>query len=201
MIDKAITPGKILLSAALCLILLSAGTLFTSCKNEQKPADSEEAAETQNENKFEDVNEPKEDDSEILVEAAGINLAEIEVGKLAQTKSTNANVKKYADMLVADHTKAYDELKKYAESQNISLPLAITEDGKKHVDDLNQKTGKDFDKKFAEMMVEGHEDAIGKMEKASTDANNPDVKTWAANQLPTLKAHLEAAKTLKDQVK
>jgi len=200
MTEKTITPGKVLLSLALCLMLLSAGSLFTACKNEPKQEDTKEVAEDQNEEKFE-ANDAKEDDSEFLVAAAETDLMEIEIGKLAKSKSTNANVKKFADMLIAEHTKASNDLKPFAEKQNVSLPLALTEKGKEKYDKLNEKTGKDFDQKFADMMVEGHEDAVKKMEKAAENANDPDIKIWAANLVPILRTHLEHAKTLKEQVK
>ena len=62
-----------------------------SCKQDSKPEDSKEAAEDQNEVKFED-NDAKEDDSEFLVDAAETDLEEIEIGKLAQQKGTDAEV-------------------------------------------------------------------------------------------------------------
>ncbi len=200
MITKTITLRKVLLSLSICLMLISAGSLTTACKQEPKPEDSKEVAEDENEVKF-DANEAKEDDSEFLVSAAETNLMEIELGKLAQSKSTNAEVKKFANMMIKDHTKAWDELKAFATTNNISLPEAITEKGKEHYEDLNKKSGKDFDKAYADMMANKHDDAISKMEKAAEDANSADVRTWAANMLPTLNGHLQQAKMLQEKVK
>lgn len=172
---------------------------LSSCKNESKAEDPKEVAEDENDVKF-DENDDKEDDSEFLVAAAEIDLMDIEIGKLAQTKSTDANVRKFADMLVADHTKSANEMKPFADRLKVSIPASITEKGKEKYDDLNKKSGRDFDEKFADMMVEGHEDAISKMEKAAEDANDPEIRAWAAGKVPSLKAHLEHAKSLKNQV-
>ena len=198
MIKRTFTLGKVLLSTA----LLSMVFATTSCKQEPKAEDPKEVAEDQNEAKFDDTNEAKEDDSEFLVAAAETDLMEIEIGKLALTRSTDKNVKDFANMLIADHTKASEALKPLAEKKSISLPTAVTEKGKENYNDLNdKKTAKDFNEKFADMMVKGHEDAISKMEKASEKATDPEIRTWAANMVPTLKAHLEHAKTLQEQVK
>jgi len=193
---KATTFAKALLSAAIVTVFLG----FASCKNESKQEDPKEVAEDENDVKFEE-NDDKDDDSDFLVAAAETDMMEIELGKLALSKSTNADVKEFAKMLVADHTKSANETKPFAEKLQVSLPAAITEKGKEHYNELNEKSGQDFDEKFAEMMVDGHEDAISKMEKASENATDPAIKAWAANMVPTLKAHLEHAKSLRDKVK
>jgi putative membrane protein len=175
--------------------------VVVSCKQENKPADSEEVATEQNDEKF-DNNDNKEDDSEYLVAAAETNLSEIEIGKLAQTKGTNAHVKEMGKMLETDHSKALSELQALAAKKSVSLPGVVTDDGKEHYADLNGKAaGNDFDKKFADMMVDGHEDAISKMEDASKNATDAEVRTWAGAQLPTLRMHLEHAKKLQDELK
>lgn len=189
--------AKSLMSAA--VVAMSLGTV--SCKD-NKPEDPKEVAEDQNEAKFEDTNEAKEDDSEYLVAAAEVDMKEIELGKLAQAKATNAEVKEFAKMMIDEHTKASEELKAAAAKKNVSLPMALTEDGQDAVKDLNdEKPGMDFDKKYVDMMVDGHEKTIDKMEKASEKAKEEDVRMWAANMLPTLRKHLEHAKSLQEKLK
>lgn len=192
---KSTILGKALLIAA--VLSLSFGA--TSCKQESKPEDSKEAAEDQNEVKFED-NNSKEEDSEFLVDAAETDLEEIEVGKLAQQKGTDEEVKSFGKMLADDHTKSFEDLKAFSDKKQISLPLVATEDGKEAYNDLNKKTGLDFDKKFAEMMVDGHEKAIKNAEKVSKDAKDEEIRVWAANKIPNLTTHLEHAKKLKERL-
>ena len=181
------------------IVLASAVLFFAACKD-KKETDTKEVATEQNDDKF-DANDNKEDDSEFLVAAAETHLMEIEVGKLAQSKGTAQGVKDFGKMLVADHTKAAADTKSFAEKLSVSLPASITEKGQEHYNELNEQAkGKDFDRKFADMMVKDHEEAIEKMEKAADDANDPEVRAWAAGMVPTLKMHLEHAKTLHDEV-
>ncbi len=191
---------EIYLRSAFFASLLSVFCVL-SCKQNNKTDDSEEVATEQNDQKF-DNNDNKEDDSEILVDAAETSLLEIEVGKLAQSKGTSAHVKEMGKMLEADHSKALSDLQAFAGKKSVSIPTVITHDGKEHYADLNGKeAGKDFDRKFADMMVDGHQDAIDKMEDASKNANDADVRTWAAGMIPTLQMHLDHAKKLQDELK
>lgn len=191
---KLLLAGKTILGAGLLVLCLQ------SCKKtEPKQEDPKEVAEDANEAKFDSI-DSKEDDSEFLVDQAEINLAEIEIGKLAQTKSTNAEVKKFGKMLVDEHTKSASEVSTLAKVKNFTLPTSLTEEGQEEYNKLNEKTGVDFDKKFADMMIDGHEKAIKKLEKAAKDANDQEVRTWASNNIAGLTAHLEHAKMLKQNL-
>jgi putative membrane protein len=103
-------------------------------------------------------------------------------------------------MLVDEHTKSSTELKALAASKNFSLPTSLTEDGQDKYNKLNEKTGNDFDKKFAEMMVDAHEDAVDKFKIAAENANDAEIRAWASKKVTTLRTHLDHAKTLKEQV-
>lgn len=188
--------AKTALGAA--VLLLSLGV--QSCKNESKQEDTKEVAEDENEAKFDDVNEAKEEDSDYLVAAAEVDMKEIELGKLALTKSTNNDVKALGKMMVDAHTKSLEELKADATKMNVSLPASLTEKGQEAYKELNDKNGHDFDKAYADKMVEGHEKMIEKMEKASEKAKEASVRMWAANLLPALRTHLEHAKLTKEKV-
>ncbi|MFB9080843.1 DUF4142 domain-containing protein [Flavobacterium procerum] len=190
---KLLLAGKAILGAGLIILFLQ------SCKNETKQEDPKEVAEDANEAKFDSIDN-KEDDSEFLVDQAEINLAEIEIGKLAQSKSTNPEVKKFGKMLVDEHTKSASEVSALAKAKNFTLPTSLTEDGQEEYKKLNEKTGLDFDKKFADMMIDGHEKAIKKLEDAAKNATDDDVKLWASTNIAGLTAHLEHAKLLKQNL-
>ena len=187
--------GKALMATA--VVAMSLGTV--SCKDEKKAEDPKEVAEDQNEAKFDDVNDDKEDDADYLVAAAEVDMKEIELGKLAQ-KSTNADVKALGQMMVDAHTKAAEATKALAAKKNISLPTSLTDKGDEAFKDLNDKTGHDFDKAYADKMVDGHEKMISKMEKASEKAADEEIRMWAANMLPELRKHLEHSKMTKEKV-
>lgn len=183
-----------LLSATLVLSIT-----MTSCKKEAAETDTEEVADDQNDTKFDDT--AKENDAEFLVAAAEINMDEIALGKLAQTKATAQSVKDLGKMMEMEHITALEELKGLAATKNVSLPEGPTEDGQETLKKFQEKKAPDFDKDYASKMVDGHKDAISKFEKASTDAADADVRAWATKMLPALKMHLQHSEEVKTALK
>lgn len=131
--------------------------------------------------------------------AAQSGLAEVELGKLASTKATNADVKKFGQMMVAEHTKANAELKGLAGKKNVTLPTDIGSH-KSTLDDLNGLSGAEFDKAYVEAMVDAHEADVSAFQSQADKSADPDVKAFAAKTLPVLQKHLEAVKALQAKV-
>jgi len=169
------------------LTLFLMGVVVLSSCNSPKAKDTEEIAEDQNEEKFENK---KENDAEFLVTAAGMSLEDIKLGQLAQSRGTMPDVKELGKMMETAHAKALQELQTLAAQKQIMIPTSLTEDGKDAENKLMKQSGKDFDKDYCDKMVKGHKDAIDKFEKASTDANDVDIRNWAASMLPALRSHL-----------
>lgn len=140
-------------------------------------------------------------DNEFVMEAASGGLMEVELGRLAQQKASNARVKEFGSMMVTDHSKANDELKSLAQSKGITLPGTMTDKHQKHVKDLGEKSGADFDKAYMNMMVDDHKEDVDKFEDCSKDSKDADLKAFATKTLPVLQKHLADAKSIKDAVK
>lgn len=151
--------------------------------------DAVDTANERNDAKFDDS--PLENASDFAVKVAEGGMVEVEFSKLAQKKTTNADVKKLAAMMIEDHTKANNELKALAKTKNITLPKAIGEGRQKDMQDLSAKTGADFDKAYVTYMVKDHKEDIRLFERQSNKGEDADTKSWAAKTLPTLRHHLE----------
>ena len=147
---------------------------------------------------FSKVNTEK--DAEFLVVASELLMEEINLGKLAHEKGRMSHVKDLGKKMQDDHTKSLAELKTLAKSKNISLPTSPTEDANKYYKDLNDKSGNEFDKTYIDMMVNDHKNAIKIFEKASTDSDDYDIKTWALNTLPTLRVHHDHSKVCQKEL-
>lgn len=139
--------------------------------------------------------------SDFAIEAANGGMMEVQAGKLAQEKATSQRVKDFAAMMVRDHSKANDELKGLAQSKNIALPDSVVGDHRDHIEKMSKMSGKDFDEHYIDMMVDDHNEDVDKFEKAANNLSDPDLKAWATNTLPTLRAHQDSAKALKEAMK
>ncbi len=183
--------------------MLAASLLGMAACNETKKEDSTEMAEEQNEAMTDnaDMENELEDDMEFAVAAADGGMMEVQLGELAQRNGSSAAVKDFGKMMVTDHGKANDELKALAQQKNITLPTSMSSDKQKMYDDLAKKTGKDFDKAYADHMVKDHKKDIDEFKEEAQDGKMPELKSWASEKVPTLEMHLQKAQAMQDAVK
>jgi putative membrane protein len=133
-------------------------------------------------------------DSPFAMKAGQANLAEVELGKLALQKTMRDDVRKFAQMMVDDHSKALDELKGIA--KNVTLPSELDAEHKKLSDRLSKLSGAAFDREYMQAMADGHRKVAAEFRKESQSGTDPDLKAWAAKTLPTVEAHLKQAETI-----
>ena len=136
-----------------------------------------------------------------LTEAASGGMTEVELGKIASSKAQNAEVKKFAEMMVTDHSKANDELKALAATKKVTLPTTPIAKHQSVIQKLQGLSGAEFDKAYVDDMLEDHEKDVAEFEKQSQSNPDADVKAFAAKTLPTLKKHLDAIKALHAKMK
>lgn len=187
----------------LTLLLAVSMLSFQACSSKKtESTDSVENAEKSNEAKEDAGTGQSDDTNDFAVKAANGGLLEVELGRMAEEKSANKEVKEFGAMMVKDHTKANDELKTIAATQNITLPTTLGEDEQKKVNDLAKLSGEEFDKKYVSMMVDDHKEDIDLFKKAAEDdKTNPAVKSFATKTLPTLQTHMDRINAIDKQMK
>ena len=142
-----------------------------------------------------------EQDRTFANDAAKGGMMEVMVGNLAAGKATNAKVKSLAEMMVRDHSKANDELKSWATGAAFTLPSAVDDNQKKEHDDLQARSGAEFDRAYADMMVRHHTETIEKFKQQASGGSDSSLKAFAEKTLPTLEHHLMEAQATRDAVK
>jgi putative membrane protein len=136
---------------------------------------------------------------DFMHEAAQGGMAEVEMGKLAAQKGQNAEVKKFGQMMVTDHSKANEELKGIATKKSVPLPADLGTH-KSSMDKLSSLSGAEFDRTYVQMMVEDHEKDVAAFQKQADSGTDPEVKAFAAKTLPTLKKHLTAIQEIEKKL-
>ncbi|RYF96952.1 MAG: DUF4142 domain-containing protein [Chitinophagaceae bacterium] len=139
--------------------------------------------------------------SDFLKKAAEGGMVEVEAGKTAREKGLDGSVKNFADMMVNDHTGANGEVKNLASKKNVTLPTDLPAEKKESAGKLSQKTGKDFDKAYMDMMVKDHKATIDLFEKAQKDSKDDEVRSFITTTLPKLKTHLDSAQAISKRLK
>lgn len=130
--------------------------------------------------------------------AAQGGMAEVKMGNLALAKAQSAEVKQFAEKMVADHTKANNDLKEVAAKKSVALPSDISDEQKSTMDKLAKLSGADFDKEYVKAMVEDHEKDVKEFQTQAQSGTDDDVKAFAARTLPTLQEHLTMIKGIKN---
>ena len=133
--------------------------------------------------------------------AAQGGVAEVELGKIAQTKAANQEVKNFARMMVEEHTKANNELKSLAAKRSITLPATMNSGNQATLTELQNLVGEEFDREYVAAMVDNHEADVQLFESQAADDSDPDAKAFAAKTLPTLKKHLEMIKAIQAKMR
>jgi putative membrane protein len=141
-----------------------------------------------------------QEDRDFATEAAQGGLIEVRLGELAQQQAKSAEVKDFGQRMVDDHGQANDKLTQIAEQKGIELPQDLSEDAQATYDELQQQSGAEFDQAYMDEMVSDHEDDVSAFEDYVEDAQDPDLRSFAEETLPTLKEHLALAKQTQEQV-
>jgi putative membrane protein len=139
-------------------------------------------------------------DSDFMTEAAGGGMAEVELGKLASTKAQSADVKKFAQMMIADHTKANTELKALATGKGATLPTEPDAAHKSMMTELQGLSGAAFDKAYIAGQLADHEKTVKLFQTQVQSGTDAEIKAFATKNLPTLQSHLEMVRNLNNKM-
>jgi putative membrane protein len=139
-------------------------------------------------------------DLNFLKHAAVGDQAEIELAQMAQQKSSDPAVKRFAARMIKDHSANDDKLVNIAASQHISLPNELPPKQKDAAERLSKLSSSQFDKAYMQLMVQEHTEDVGEFQKEASSAQDPTVQHYAEATLPVLQSHLNEAKQVDQHV-
>jgi putative membrane protein len=120
----------------------------------------------------------EQEDKTFVREAATGGMAEVELSKIAQ-KSENADVKRFADRMVEDHTKANEQLTSIATGLGVQMPKTLDSEHERMREKLQTLHGKAFDDQYTHDMVEDHNKAIKLFQQEERSGHNTELKQFA----------------------
>lgn len=139
-------------------------------------------------------------DQKFIEKAAEDGMAEVELGKLAQTKASNDQVKQFAQHMEQDHSQANDELKRIAQSKGVTIPSSTDRSHTKKMEKMQKESGADFDKQYMAEMVKDHEKNLKFFREEAQNAKDPELKTFAQKTAQKINEHLNMARQIASQV-
>jgi predicted outer membrane protein len=138
-------------------------------------------------------------DTVFLTKAIEENSVIIDLARMAQTRSQNAEVRNYANMLVQDHTQAFEKLHnamnngmnpgitKGMNKNNKMSKVQLTKEQQQTVARLSKLTGPAFDRAFIDEMVKDHQKDIQlfEQEAGTTVSDDTDLNREKPSDTPT----------------
>ena len=135
-------------------------------------------------------------DAEFVKKASAAGMAEVDFGNLAMKQASSDQVKKFAQHMVTDHTKANTELLKVADKDKMTPAEKMGAKDQQEFTKLAGLKGDAFDKEYIASQLAAHKEAVALFKAESNHAKNDDLKEFATKTLPTLQHHLEMVEKL-----
>jgi putative membrane protein len=145
-------------------------------------------------------------DGNIVAIFVAANDADIKNGQQAKGKSTNTQVKSFADRMIQDHSAAKKEAQDLASRLNIT---AEDNDASKQLisdtdamrDSLGKMSGNAYDKNYIDDEVAIHQKVLSTLDNTLIpSAQNPDLKTLLQKAREVVQSHLDHAKSIQGQM-
>lgn len=136
-------------------------------------------------------------DEKILKDMAMADMAEVEGGKLAQSKSQNADVKAFAQQMIDDHSANLKDVQTLAQARGVTLPTEPDAKHKAMAAKLEKMSGDAFDKAYMKQAgVQDHKTVHAKLMAAAKKAKDADVKALVEKTEPVVAQHLKSAEQM-----
>lgn len=141
-------------------------------------------------------------DAQIAMIALTADNVDIDAGKLAIERSSNPEVKAFAQLMVTDHTSVNRQATALAKKLGVTpeeseISRSLKAGGDKEIAKLKEMSGAEFDTAYVDNEVSYHETVMGALDKTLIpNAQNPELKSLLESARPIFISHLGHAKEL-----
>jgi putative membrane protein len=120
------------------------------------------------------------------------------LGELGQSLARGTEVRAHAQKIVNEYRQMLERIEGLVRKKGTAL-LQPPEIPSESYQGLAAKSGPEFERGFVEILNELHERTLALFERAVADARDPDVRQFAAAQLPILREHHNRTTVLRKQ--
>jgi putative membrane protein len=138
----------------------------------------------------------KQMDKRFLGQVTQASLLNIEMGKLAQAKSSNEAIKEFARKMIADHERGLSIFKKVADRDGVTVDTQLDSKHKERLDKLAKLSGAEFDRAYVKDQVKAYQRMVSYYQSEADNATESVATKMAANMLPAVQKHLNDTKDL-----
>jgi putative membrane protein len=122
---------------------------------------------------------------------------QVDSGRLAETKATNAAIRSYAHLMVTTHIPVVDALNVIVRQKNITPSSTLLHGAyDAMIFTLNADRGVTFDRNYVNGQVEYQKGNAALFEQEIQNGSDPELREFARQTLPKIVDHLERAEKL-----
>ncbi len=129
------------------------------------------------------------DPAQFATLASSSNMFEIQSSELALERGSTDEVRAFAEQMIADHTKAGEDMTAAAEAEGVAPAAALDPKHQAMLDSLAALEGEEFDAAYTEAQIAAHDEAVALFEGYASGGPDGALRDFAAATLPTLQQH------------
>ena len=173
-------------------LLIVASLLATACNSPGSDENMAASGVGQAENDADNALSEEAPTSLAFVQAAAMsNLYEIAAANIALDKAEAGSVRDFAQMMVAEHSKALETLEDAVGSsgQTLALPIKLDADHQAKVDILQSLQGAAFDREYLSQQMTAHREALTLLKAYGGEGELAELRQFAQGAIPTVQKH------------
>jgi putative membrane protein len=118
------------------------------------------------------------------------------LGKLAQQRAADAEVRDYGSRMGRFHAAVHEELSRLAAASRLTLPAGPGDAHRADQQRLSRVTGREFDRAYVLQMVKDQEVLARLLEQAAREHEDDEMGVWAEKTLTVVRGHLHRARVI-----
>ena len=135
---------------------------------------------------------PVTDSATYLAKAGAGDLFEIESSKAILGKTTNADIKSFAQMMVDEHGKSTAKVKAAAQTAGLTVPPPALDPAQTAMlDGIKSATGDAADRAYLDAQRKAHDEALALHRSYAASGDAPGLKAAASQIAPVVQHHID----------
>ena len=130
-------------------------------------------------------------DKMFVAKAMQGGMAEVQLGQLTLQKSSDEQVKQFAQKMIDDHSRMIDQMKPVAQQLGVSVPNKVSKKDTKTMAKLEGLSGSAYDQAYIQDMVKDHKQDLSDFQTEASSGQDQTAKDAANQGSKIISQHLQ----------
>jgi putative membrane protein len=139
-------------------------------------------------------------DGKFIAAVTQNNLFEMQLGQAAAGKAQSSAVRDFGQRTMTDHSRMQDQWSALLTKYGIEYRTILRPEQEQQVRQLEQLSGREFDRNYMGLMIQGHQADVNKFQTEGRSAKSAEVRQLVEANLPVLEQHVSLATQVGRQV-